>query len=100
MGADSWTICPKCLINAREANAGAQARRQEKLDAAYGKVSAAEYLKLLEAPAPPEVEVEETFAEYLEAGLTKAGKFYIRYSGGCRKCKFKFDFAHEQQALK
>jgi len=101
MGADNWTTCPKCLAEANKAKDKIETALGRRLKAAYGKVSAEEYKKLLtEVPTPPTVLVAETFAEYVEFDMSKTGKFSVHYSAGCRTCGFNFEFKHEVQALK
>jgi len=93
MGADNWTICPRCKKIA-EANIEKDAEKVQKL---YGKVSAAEYASKLagieKGKAKP---LEETFAEYYEVRTRKDGIFVIDYGGNCRACGFEFTFKEER----
>ncbi len=82
MSADNWAECPRC---------GGKSRH------AYGKVSEADYRKLLEQP-------RETLREDYEIGIYD-GKFHIGYRGECcdlsghgfKGCGFKFTFEHEEE---
>lgn len=86
MSADNWRICPKC----QESNNKQKMKKQEELDALYGKVSMAEYKKKqdnidkLESVETP-TEFREDYEIYSE-GMT----VYVEYSGKCRDCGFKF----------
>lgn len=88
MGADHWAICPKC----NAANLAAKEKQQLDAGAAYGKVTRAEYLKMLETANAP-VETKETLREDYEIGVDKNGVFEVAYGCSCSECNFKFHYA-------
>ncbi len=88
MSADNWTMCPKC------AKAGESKREaaQRLADAAYGKVSAAEYAALLAAASQAvDEEPEPTLREDYEIGI-HAGEFRVNYRARCTACGWSFAF--------
>ena len=86
MSADNWTDCPKC---GPESEAWDQ-----KLAAAYGKVSAAEYARLVNAR---EEEPGETLREDYQVGIRK-GRFRVDYCASCTNCGFRFAYKHSAPA--
>ena len=93
MSADNWTTCPKCQIEV-EAKTW---KRVKKANEAYGKVDAAEYLRLLNhanEPIPEELSLREDY----ELGMGADGIFSVGYSCSCRQCGFSFTFKHEEPA--
>lgn len=97
MSADNWTQCPKCTKAQRDA----AATRDRQLQEAYGKVSAAEYLKMATAPLPTVTSKDmrtDTFREDYEIGVYE-GVFEIDYGGECQKCGFKVVFNHKRSVF-
>jgi len=91
MSADNWTICPACkkrvdALNEARINAPALA---------YGKVSAEEYGRLIEA-AKNLLPHEDTLREDYFVGIND-GKFSVSYAGRCSACTFVHRFKHEEQ---
>lgn len=101
MSADNWGICPKC--KRQRIQAAGKADRQAK--DAYGKVSEAEYLKLVEdaqklnaAALKPSGE-QNTLREDYKIGTNENGIFTVHYACSCRHCGFQFEFKHSQEAF-
>lgn len=92
MSADNWRVCPKCTVIAETAYADSQ----KKIAISYGKISAEEYLKLVNA-APKLPEPHETLREDYEIGTYKDGEFSVDYSCACTKCGLSFSFKHKQK---
>lgn len=92
MSASNWDICPACRRRAiiakdtaiREANA------------AYGKVSPDEYMKMV-TEANKEVKLEPSLREDWELGITEKGDFYVIYHGHCQTCSFGFDYKYDKK---
>lgn len=91
MSADNWTVCPKCKV-ADEAKYEAS---QKEIAKAYGKVSAEEYLKQVQA-APKLPESHETLREDYEIGIYE-GEFSVSYTGCCNICNFSFSFRQKKK---
>lgn len=89
-----WAVCPRCRKSAI-------ARQEEAVRVAeesYGKVTAPEYLLLLEqAKSVASVEPEETLREECEIGTAPNGTFSVSYSCHCDKCGLLYHFEHEQE---
>lgn len=96
MGADNWSVCPKCkLIGLKR-----QKTAIDKARDSYGKVSPVKYEVLLYKSRMP-IEEEETLAEYYDLGITDVTEhpeqFYVSYKASCDKCGFKYCFIHEER---
>ena len=92
MRADNWGECPRC--KALEIVKHEQ-RKKDALDA-YGRLSPAEYMRLvIEAENPPAT--NETFREDYEIGLYKDGTFRVDYGGRCQVCGLRFEYKHEER---
>lgn len=93
MSADNWAECPRCLRVRKENDDAEQAR----IDAAYGKVSVAEFdaMRAVLAKAM-QVPVEETFREDYEFSGVASGVLLISYSGSCRTCGLSLKFKREE----
>lgn len=94
MSANNWAYCPKCSRDVESAII----QRRKKVDASYGKVSAAEYSKLLEQLKVPLV-LQQTLREDYELSTEKDGHFFITYTCSCSVCKFTHSFRHESNVL-
>lgn len=95
MSADRWSICPRCLK--KRDTAFNTARKA--VQAQYGKVSAAEFLRLERTTQYPEA-IEETLREDYEFSFNSTtGDFTAEYSGVCQKkeCGFEFKFKEERR---
>jgi hypothetical protein len=95
MSADNWAPCPQCekIGEKRSRDLSAAA------DAAYGKVGADEYLAMLRQASEVAPDDERnTLREDYEIGISD-GEFYIRYSGTCDKCGFKFTHKHDEMMV-
>ncbi len=95
MSANNWMKCPSCV-------AKADARRQRKIELArskYGKVSESEYRDLMKK-AERHVEIEETFREDYEIGMSVSGNYSHSYYGFCTRCGFEFEHKHSHRVLK
>jgi hypothetical protein len=94
MSAENWARCPQCRI--------LRALRIEKMDtkvkAAYGVVSAEEYLLMRKAAEQARnKKPDASLAEYYTIGVDADGKFYVKYHGKCETCGFDHKFEHEEQ---
>lgn len=109
MSADNWGICPGCIATLDKQHTAAV----EAAEKAYGKVPAAEYLKLREAADKKPMLPEESLREDYELGIYRTNEgtmFKISYSARCvfykdrerqsgglvDGCGFKFTFKHEE----
>lgn len=93
MSASNWDVCPKC-VKAKEA---ADQKAKADVDAAYGKMKAADYLDLLKkTEAKCEEAVPQTLREDWELGISSECKFYVIYKAECRECGFSHSYRHEQ----
>lgn len=94
MSPKNWNECPRCV-------ALAEARRQRaetKASTTYGKVPAAEWLKL-KRRSEKRREVGETLREDYSIGIDETtGRFAVRYDASCETCGYSFGFRHEQDA--
>lgn len=88
MGADNWTICPRCAENA----AAAYETEQGRVNAAYGKVPLKEYHDMLSIKIPV---IRATFREDYCIGLNN-GVFEVSYSGRCLECDLAYHFKHKK----
>ena len=92
MSADNWAFCPRCLsIDVEKQNELQEAARN-----AYGKVSAEEYLSMLEA-SKMEPSKEPTLREDYEIETDELGEFHVNYGCSCDRCGFHFEFKYEEQ---
>lgn len=94
MSADNWTTCPQCAINHENVIAAAVKAVQN----AYGKVSADEYLRLVEQSKNPP-KLGPTLREDYELGIVDF-EFYVIYTGHCETCGFHHEFKHEEPVPK
>jgi hypothetical protein len=86
MSANNWTWCPQCQSRRED---GIK-KQQEAVAASYGKVSAQEYLALVEQVKKPP-EARRTLREDYEVGVHDAN-FEIDYSCSCAECGLTFYF--------
>lgn len=94
MSADNWAACPRCtqLAEAR------RQRAETKASVSYGKVPAAEWLKLRRR-GEKRRDLEDTLREDYQVGInTETGGFFVTYSATCTACAFSFRYEHEQKA--
>ena len=92
MSADNWAICPQC----KASKLAVRDENKRKAEESYGKVDAAEYLRLLQVSSIA-VKVEETMREDYEIGVDDEGVFHIGYYASCN-CGFKFEYKHTEVA--
>ncbi len=95
MSASNWMICPACRIRNELTREGIR----QMVAAQYGKMDPGEWIKARDAADKP-VELEETFREDYEQGMTDQGEYFVRYSGQCTTCSFGHKFKHDEQVLK
>lgn len=88
MGADSYTVCPRCASRPTP-----KAEAQRAAQAAYGKVSEAEYQRLAREVATKAGERPESLRENYEFWIQDF-ELRVRYSAGCSVCGFRFSFKH------
>ena len=88
MSADHWGDCPKCKHIHNQYMEGLRRRVSE----AYGKVTADEYMNLLEELNNPKLPPALTLREDYNIGTDIDGFFGVNYSCHCDVCGFKFSF--------
>lgn len=89
MSADNWASCPRCHSRI----VADLLEEKKKVEASYGKVSAAEYAKRIEGLRNlQEQETPVTFREDYEIGLFGV-EFYVNYSGSCNTCGLSYTFS-------
>jgi hypothetical protein len=95
MGADRWSICPKCKRVANES----RDKAIRKAKASYGKVTEEVYREAIEAAGKP-VCLKETFREDYQQGMDDDGTYSVSYSGRCLHCGFSHEYTFSQDVLK
>ena len=94
MSADNWVICPYCKANADK-------ELQKKVDHvadSYGKVTLFDWNEMNERLREAQSEeLEKTFREDYEIGVSSDGTFEVDYRGSCINCRLQFTYKHEQQ---
>lgn len=90
MGADRWSVCPRCFDMA---TAQREAARGE-LAAAYGKVPAEEY-ETLRKLAEMDIEHDATVREDWEIEGFDEGMIHVGYLGTCKTCGLEVNIQHE-----
>jgi len=89
--ADNWAVCPRCWIE----HTKARAEREKELRAAYGKVSAEEYIAMRkDVEKEGEAGIEDTFREEYGIGVIYNGSFHLRYTGKCSTCNLEYKFSY------
>jgi hypothetical protein len=92
MTADNYALCPGCESRS-QASAIALRKAAEE---AYGKVSASEYIRMLEDIASAvDAQAGYTFREDYEVYVAEDGVVRVDYRGGCSKCGLELKFKHE-----
>lgn len=90
MVADNFAICPKCekqVLNEKE-------KLKQKVNEAYGKVSASEYLALVNE-SENSLPSETTLGENYEIGIYEGElELFISYRCSCSVCGFSHSFRH------
>lgn len=88
MSADNWEV----------------AARRKEVEDAYGKVDRAAYSLMVikleqEETFGAESRAGDTFREDYEMGMTREGRFYVRYRGHCttKDCGFSHEFKTDNQ---
>jgi hypothetical protein len=95
VSSDNWAFCPKCKADRAKAALSAIKKAQD----AYGKVSAKEYIELVdEADSIAEGDREPTLREDFDIGVAPDGEFSVVYTCHC-KCGFSYTFRHSQNVL-
>ena len=92
MSANNWGVCPKCREKAEQAHADLLSR----IETDYGKVTATEYLELIEQSKQLIGLKEHTLREDYEIGIRK-GEFHISYGAYCEECSFFYKFEHKEK---
>lgn len=91
MSADRWRECPRCRKLAETNKESRRARLAKK----YGKIDAAEFVRLTAEIEKP-VKLEESLCEDYGVGLSEDGtEFGVSYSAVCQACDFKFQFRND-----
>lgn len=99
MGADRWSICPKC--KGEEPQRTQIKNLEQELDKSYGVIARQEYnkleQKLYDLRETLKKSHRETFSEYFEYGdFYNSPGFNVSYSGSCNSCDFTFNFSHHE----
>jgi hypothetical protein len=95
VSADNWAKCPRCIHAARaDLN-----EKQRQVDAAYGKVSVAEFDQARADLADGWKSFEgydayRTFREDYEIHGAEDGEVRVGYHGGCKECGLTLTFEH------
>lgn len=95
MSADNWAICPKC----DEAHQAMLAKERADLEKQYGKIPIDDFIKRKARVDALPPQPQNTLRENWELGIT-GGSFEVNYHASCRNCLFKYDYKHEEKALK
>lgn len=90
MSANNWAVCPRCLTEARKAEAAALA---EVMDS-YGKVPVHEFDRARRALVTQPADDFRTFREDYDIDGATAGLVTVSYRGGCQQCGLALDFKH------
>ena len=91
MSANNWTDCPKC----REASRIAKDLALQLATEAHGKVPVGECEKMLTDTVAMGF-VSNSLREDYSLGLSREGKFEVRYRAYCATCGFEYTF-HEEE---
>jgi hypothetical protein len=91
MSADNWAICPKCKEKAKRMHVNLLNR----IETDYGKVTANEYLELIEQ-SKQSIEEEHTLREDWEIGIWN-NEFFVSYRASCSVCKFSYNFKYKEE---
>lgn len=92
MGADKWSVCPRCKKKAEDDR---ESLRQQ-IDYDYGVIPQDKYLDMVKEYNTP-IDLGQTLAEYYEFIMDDDGSFEVYYEGLCKKCNFVFNFDHKEQ---
>lgn len=92
MSADNWAICPKCKNDVKEIREAFT----RKAEAAYGKVTEAQYKSLCDN-ATKEIKLEETLREDFQIYTNADGEFSVSYGCMCETCGLEFVYNFKQQ---
>ncbi len=92
MSADNYAACPKCqAVHDDEVT-----KAREAVDAAYGKVSVAEFDRMREKAQAMSGPIDNMLREDYEIGI-EDGTFYVDYRAVCETCRFTFAYKHSQE---
>ncbi len=92
MSADRWALCPKCMEQAR----AAEAALMQKIQQGYGEISEAEYHVLLEELQEMDQLPDRNLREDWELGI-RDGVFKVSYYAQCMECAFVKEFTHREE---
>lgn len=104
MSADNWSACPRCHAK----RFAARNKYIQELNKAYGVISDADYLAMVQALEKfsvsdfdvPGLE-HETFRVIHSFSLAVNGEVQAKYSGFCTECEYSIDFeyTHDSSSL-
>ena len=94
MGADNWTVCPRCL----SIEVAKMGKAIEKVNQSYGKVAPEKFLEMMQTINQP-IKQEATLREDYELGISRGGFFKISYSACCGICDFRYSYEREEPVL-
>lgn len=93
MSADNWAECPKCRALILRSNE----KIEKEISESYGKVSEAEYVKLVKKRKTAPVDNNgPSLREDHDIGINKHGVLVISYSGSCNRCGFAYNYKHSE----
>ena len=92
MGADNWSMCPKC----KKMTLDKHYEQLDKIRKKYGEMSFDEYEKAIFAANVP-IKLDETLREDYEFCMDDEGFFDAKFLARCDRCGFKFNFRHSEQ---
>lgn len=93
MGADNYTICPKCKLQHEEEIKNKHAELYTGRD----KMTLDEFRVAFDSIVELQrKDLENSFREDYEIGVFDGELFEINYRGSCNICKFKFDYKYNQ----
>ncbi len=82
MSADNWTVCPRCIDEARQC----EAREKEAVNLLYGQISIADFDLRRAALVTAAEDDFTTFREDYEVNDADTGEVSFTYRGECTKC--------------
>ena len=90
MTADNWRQCPRCIHIAEEE----QDKLLKLVDESYGKVSANEYLQMVQE-TKRDISVDDTLREDYQLGMDEFGVFSVEYKCHCNACGYRYEYSIE-----
>ena len=92
MGANNWTICPRCMEKAVER----KDQLQKEVAKNYGEIPVDQFNRL-HAAAQKDINLEQTLREDYEFNMDDGGNFLASYRAHCSVCDFVYEFEHSER---